>query len=246
MKKETPLVKMEGISKSFGAVRAVHEVELDLFKSEILGLVGDNGSGKTTLMKVLSGVYQPDDGKIYLDGKEASFEHRFEARRMGIEMVFQDLGMCADISIAENMFMGRELTREFLGLKLLDKRQMVTESGRSLSDAGVTMPSPKTRVRNLSGGQQKAIAVMRAVYWNTKIVIMDEPTAALGVKEQHKVLEIMKNLREKNIGIIFISHNLDEVFSVADRIMVLSRGRKVGDTHKNKVTKDQIVSMLIA
>jgi ABC-type sugar transport system ATPase subunit len=165
---------------------------------------------------------------------------------MGIEMVFQDLGMCPDISIAENMFMGRELTRKFLGFKILDKRQMVTESARCLTDVGVNMPSAKTRVRNLSGGQQKAIAVMRAVYWDTKIVIMDEPTAALGVKEQHKVLEIMRNLREKNIGIIFISHNLDEVFSVADRIMVLSRGRKVSDTQKNQVTKDQIVAMLIA
>lgn len=244
-KQGSPVIRMEKISKSFGAVKAVQEVDSHLSPGEILGLVGDNGSGKTTLMKILAGVYQPDEGSIYLEDEKVKFEHRFVARAMGIEMVFQDLGLCPGISIAENMFMGRELTKKFLGIEVLDKKKMMSESARFLKNVGIKMPSSKMRVRNLSGGQQKAVAVERAVYWDTKVVIMDEPTAALGVKEQQSVLEIMRNLKKKDMGIIFISHNLEEVFSVADRIMVLSRGRKISDICKEDVTKEEIVMMMI-
>jgi ABC-type sugar transport system ATPase subunit len=241
-----PIMRMENISKSFGAIRAVQHVDVELCAGEVIGLVGDNGSGKTTLMKVLSGIYQPNEGKIYIDGKDVRFEHRLAARNLGIEMVYQDLGLCFAIDIAENMFMGRELVKGFLGLRILDKRKMHAEAVRCLTNIGVNFPSTKTRVKNLSGGQQKAIAVERSVYWDTKITIMDEPTAALGVKEQSKVLEIITNLKERGIGVIFISHNLEEIFSVADRIVVLSRGRKVADVIRTETSKDQIVTQMIA
>ena len=244
--KNEPLVKLERIFKSFGAVKAVQDVDLEFYAGEIVGLVGDNGAGKTTLMKVLSGVYQPDSGSIYIDGKKVTFDHRLTARRMGIEMVYQDLGLCDVINIAENMFMGRELTKSFLGLKILDKKKMRLQAARCLKNLGIDFPSVKTKVKNLSGGQRKAIAVERAVYWKTKVVIMDEPTAALGVKEQGKVLEITKGLRQRKVGIVFISHNLEEVFSTVDRIAVLSRGQKVADVKVEDISREELVRLMVA
>jgi len=244
--KNEPSVRMEGISKSFGAVKAVQNVDLELYAGEIVGLMGDNGAGKTTLMKILSGVYKPDSGSIYLNAQKVSFDHRLIARRMGIEMVYQDLGLCDVIDIAENMFMGRELVTSYLGLKILDKKRMRSEATRCLKELGISFPSVKTKVKNLSGGQRKAIAVERAVYWNTKIVLMDEPTAALGVKEQKKVLEITRGLKERKVGVIFISHNLEEVFSTVDRIVVLSRGRKVADVKKEDTGRDEIIKLMIS
>lgn len=244
--KNEPSVRMEGISKSFGAVKAVQNVDLELYAGEIVGLMGDNGAGKTTLMKILSGVYKPDSGSIYLNAQKVSFDHRLIARRMGIEMVYQDLGLCDVIDIAENMFMGRELVTSYLGLKILDKKRMRSEATRCLKELGINFPSVKTKVKNLSGGQRKAIAVERAVYWNTKIVLMDEPTAALGVKEQKKVLEITRGLKERKVGVIFISHNLEEVFSTVDRIVVLSRGRKVADVKKEDTGRDEIIKLMIS
>ena len=240
-----PIIRMEKISKSFGAVKAVQKVDLELYAGEIIGLVGDNGSGKTTLMKVLSGIHQPDEGRIYFEDKKVRFKHRLAARNIGIEMVYQDLGLCFAIDIAENMFMGRELTKNFLGFNILDKKKMHTEAARCLRNIGINIPSTRTEVRNLSGGQQKAIAVERSVYWDTKVTVMDEPTAALGVKGQTKVLEIIKNLKERNIGVIFISHNLEEVLSVVDRVVVLSRGRKVADKDKDEISKDGIIKVMI-
>ena len=242
---EEPMLSMQGISKSFGAVRAIQRVDLDLYCGEIVGLVGDNGSGKTTLMKVASGIYQPDTGKIYFAGKETRLENRLQARNMGIGMVYQDLGLCESVSIAENMFMGRELTKNVLGLNILDKNKMNAEATRCLNNIGISMPHPRTKVRNLSGGQQKAIAVERSVYYETKVTIMDEPTAALAVKEQRKILEIIGNLKKRNIGVIFITHTIDEVLSVSDRIVVLSVGRKVVDKKKSEISKDEIIRLMI-
>ena len=244
--KNEPSVRMERISKSFGGLKAVQDVDLELYAGEIVGLMGDNGAGKTTLMKILSGVHKPDSGSIYINGQKVSFDHRLIARRMGIEMVYQDLGLCDVIDIAENMFMGRELVTSYLGLKILDKKRMRSEATRCLKELGIDFPPVKTKVRNLSGGQRKAIAVERAVYWNTKIVLMDEPTAALGVKEQKKVLEITKGLKERKVGVIFISHNLEEIFSTVDRIVVLSRGRKVADVKRENIGRDEIIQLMIS
>jgi simple sugar transport system ATP-binding protein len=240
------VVEMRGIVKEFGPVRALRGVGLTLRAGEVLGLVGDNGAGKSTLMKVLAGAFKPDEGQILLNGKRVVFSSPHESREVGIEMVYQDLALAGNLSVASNIFLGRELSRPLLGgaIKVLDHRGMAEEAARLLERLKIEINSVDARVENLSGGQRQAVAIARASGFAAQVVIMDEPTAALAVKEVTKVLELVRTLRERGVGVILISHRMQDVFSVVDRIMVLRQGRNVGDLPVEETSMDQVVGLI--
>jgi len=237
---------MEGIHKYFGPVRALQGVDLVLHRHEVLGLVGDNGAGKSTLMKVLTGVYQPDRGQIYLEGRPTRFNNPHDSRAAGIEMVYQDLALAGNLHIAGNVFLGREPTRKYLGglISLLDHKKMVEEARQLLERLKIDIRSVETRVETLSGGQRQAVAIARTMGFSAKVVIMDEPTAALAVKEVSKVLDLIKGLKEHDVSVILISHRMQDIFEVSDRIVVLRQGRKVGDLPRAETCMDEVVALI--
>jgi simple sugar transport system ATP-binding protein len=242
---ETHLIEMKGISKNFGAVEALQSVDLELSHHEVLGLVGDNAAGKSTLMKILSGVYGPDEGEILIEGEKVTFASPADSRRLGIEMIFQDLAIVPNLSIADNIFLGREPVKNFLGLKILDKRKMVEESSVAVGRLDVDIRSTRLATAGLSGGQQQAVAVGRAIYFNPRVVIMDEPTAALSVKAIKRVLELVQELKERGIAIILISHRLPNIFAVTDRIMVLRLGRRAAERRTKETTPEEIIDLMV-
>ena len=241
-----PILKLEGVTKHFGGLTAVNNVSLEMYRGEVVALAGDNGAGKSTLIKMISGVYRPDGGHIYLSGKEITMASPMEARGLGIETIYQDLALCENLDATVNIFLGREPTRRLLGLfKQVDRQHMLAESQIVLDRLDIKIPNLRRPIRQMSGGQRQAVAIARAVYWNAKLVIMDEPTAALGVPEQRKVHELVKTLREQNVPVIIISHNLQDIFAVADRIIVMRRGHKVGDVMATDVTGDDLVGLMV-
>ena len=221
-------VEMKGISKRFGAVIALDNVDLKLGQGEILGLVGDNAAGKSTLMKILSGNYQPDNGEIIIDGHQKRFTRPIDARRFGIEMVYQDFALIPELSVTRNIFLGREKTNRLFGIKTLDDKGMDLQAHSHLENLGLRIPPVSSSVRELSGGQQQAVAIARATGFDAKLVIMDEPTAALGPEETAKVGDLIHNLKKQNITIILISHDIHDVFDYSDRVAVLKNGALVG------------------
>ncbi len=230
MSADTPVVEMRTIKKSFGAVQALRGVDLTLRHNEVLGLVGDNAAGKSTLVKVLSGAYIPDEGDIYIEGQKVHIANPEDSRRLGIEMVYQDLALANNLDVASNIFLGREVVRLNLGLlKVMNKRRMEQEARRLMDRLKIEIDSVRRRVENLSGGQRQAVAIGRATAFNAKVIIMDEPTAALSVAAIGKVLDLIRELKRQGASIIVISHRLEDIFEVADRVMVLRHGRKVGD-----------------
>lgn len=243
---EQPLVKMEKICKSFGHVRALQEVDLDLGRCEILGLVGDNAAGKSTLMKILSGAYQPDSGKIYFEGQEVAFEHPGQARDLGIEMVYQDFALVPTADVSANIFMGRELTRSFLGglIKILDRASMERQAWDVLERLGIRFDSVHTPTRELSGGQRQAVAIGRSTCFNPKVLIMDEPTANLAVSQVNRLLDLILQFRERGVSIIFTSHRLQDVFAIGDRVIVLKRGRRVGERRIKDTTMNEVIELM--
>jgi simple sugar transport system ATP-binding protein len=243
------LVKTENIVKKFGGITALNKVNFMVYKEEIVGLVGDNGAGKSTLIRILSGVYPPEEGETLFEGKKVLFENPRQAREIGIETVYQDLALAPNMDVSMNMFAGREFVScDLKILKMLDKRKMVREATQILKDVlGIAISSDAMRlpVLNLSGGQQQGVAIGRAIYSQPKLLIMDEPTAAISVKERGKVLELMKKLKKRGISIIFVSHNLDEIFSVVDRIVVLNRGFLVKDIKRQDTCLEEIVTIML-
>jgi len=246
MQKE-PLLKMKGICKKFGSVQALYNVDFELYDNEILGLVGDNGAGKTTLIKIVSGAYSPDEGKIFLRGKQINILDPRSAKALGIETVYQDLALADKLNIAENIFLGKEHLKNFLGtpIRILDKKRMEAETLPTLRKLRIDIESPRAKVATLSGGQRQATAIAKSIFWNARIIIMDEPTAALGVSETAKVRQIILELKKEGGSIILISHNLEDIFSVADRIIILRGGRRVGDHLVKQTTRDEIVKLMI-
>ncbi|MFN2160006.1 MAG: ATP-binding cassette domain-containing protein [Anaerolineales bacterium] len=242
-----PLIRVENLTKRFGGLVAVDEVSVEIFKGEVVGLVGDNGAGKSTLIKMISGVYQPDSGDIYMDEKKVVFSGPREARDMGIETIYQDLALAENLDVGSNIFMGREIKKRHLGglLNTLDRRKMRAESDKILNHLEIEVPSLTQQIRNLSGGQRQAVAIARSVYWNARMMIMDEPTAALGVTEQRRVLMLVRTLAEQGVPVIIISHNMQDVFAVADRIVILRRGKKVAERIAAESTPDEIVSLMV-
>ena len=226
-----PVLVAKSLSKKYGTVVALESADLELYPGEVLGVIGDNGAGKSTLIKVLCGAVIPDSGDILLDGKKVSFTSPIEARTLGIETVYQNLALSPALSITDNMFLGREIRQKgFVGkfLRFLDQKAMAEEARKRLSDLGLlTIQNINQLVETLSGGQRQGVAVARATSFGTKVVIMDEPTAALGVKESRRVLELIAEVRARNIPIILISHNMPHVFEVADRIHIHRLGTRL-------------------
>ncbi len=242
-----PLVEMKGIRKNFGAVQALKGVDLTLHHNEVLGLVGDNAAGKSTLMKVLSGAYVADEGDILLEGEKASITKPEDSRHLGIEMVYQDFALAGNIDVAGNIFLGRERTLGGLGklLQILNRRGMDQASRELLGRLKIEVESVRQKVNELSGGQRQAVAIGRATAFNAKVVIMDEPTASLSVSAIEKVLELIKQLKEHQVSVIIISHRLEDILSVSNRVMVLRLGRRVGDMQNMGITKDDLVAYMV-
>jgi len=237
----TPIIEMRHVYKSFGAVRALADVNLVLHPGEILGLVGDNSAGKSTLMKVMSGAYSKDQGEILMEGGEVHFTTPHDSRARGIEMIYQDFALCGNMDVASNMFLGRWPTR---GL-FVDKRKMEAEARRVLDRLRVEIASVNLRVESLSGGRQQLVAIARAVSFNPKVLILDEPTANLSVPATERLLELMLDLKGHGVAQIIISHRLQDIFAVGDRVMVLKRGRAVGDRRIRETTEDEILGLIV-
>ena len=241
-----PILQARDLYKRFGGLVAVDHVSLDIYPGEVIGLLGDNGAGKSTLIKMISGVYKPDGGQILLDGATVSFSTPLEARRRGIETIYQDLALCENLDASANIFLGREKMRRQLGIfRVLDRSYMLRESRQVLDQLDIRIPELRNPSRQLSGGQRQAVSIARAVYWNAHLMIMDEPTAALGVPEQLKVLELIRTLRKQGVPVILISHNMQDVFAVADRLIVMRRGSKAGERRISETNENEVVGLMV-
>ncbi|MDQ6670020.1 MAG: ATP-binding cassette domain-containing protein [Chloroflexota bacterium] len=241
-----PILSAIELYKHFGGLVAVDRISLEVRPGEVVGLLGDNGAGKSTLIKMISGVYRPDSGRLMLNGQDASFSSPQDARNAGVETIYQDLALCENLDAGANIFLGREPVRPVLGvLRAVDRARMLDESKRILAQLDIRIPALARPISQMSGGQRQAVAIARAVYWNARLMIMDEPTAALGVPEQRKVLALVRTLRERGVGVILISHNLQDVLDVADRVIVMRRGRAVGERWVADTDTSDLVGLMI-
>lgn len=238
------LLVVKNISKSFGSVVALNEVNFEIYKNEVVGIVGDNGAGKSTIIKIISGNFPPDKGEIYFEGRKINFKSPIDARKLGIETVYQDLSVCENLDSASNLFIGRELYKNIAGFEILDKKNMEEKTIEVLKKVGIKIPSIREKIEYLSGGQRQAVALSRFVAWGKNLALLDEPTAALGIRETGQVLNLINTIRRENISIILISHNLQQVFAAVDRIIVLRLGKVVGMKKVDETTPDEIVSMI--
>ena len=237
-----PLVRMSGIDKSFGGLRALEDVSVDLFPGEVVGIVGHNGAGKSTLIKILSGALRRDSGEIRIEGTVADINNPRDARALGIETIYQTLALADNLDASANIFLGREILTK---ARTLNEEAMASEIQGVLERLQIKIPSIREPVINLSGGQRQAVAIGRAIYFNARILIMDEPTAALGPQETRMVGDLIKRLKSEGIGIFLISHDIHDVFDLSDRITVLNGGKVVDTVRTRNVTKDQVLGMII-
>jgi simple sugar transport system ATP-binding protein len=238
----TPTLSLEHIDKTFGGLVAIDEFNLDLYPGEVIALVGDNGAGKSTLIKIVAGVHRPTRGRVLIDGAETIFNDPSDAQKMGIQVVYQDLALADSQPVYMNMFLGRELTSG--PLRRLDRGRMIAVTESVLRELDVQIPSVRAIIRELSGGQRQGVAIARATHWAARLILMDEPTAALGVAETARVESIILGLKARGLPILMISHNLDQVFRLSDRICVLRRGKQIGVLPTRSVDKNEIVSMI--
>lgn len=241
------LLTLHGIRKSFGAVDVLHGVDLSIEAGEVVGLVGDNGAGKSTLMKTITGIYRADAGSIELDGKDILPLDPGQRRELGIEMIYQDLSLAKQQDVAANIFLGREPTKKLFGLipGFVDKAEMDRQAAKMIERLGAHLPSINRSVGSFSGGQQQTVAIARALTFNPKLVIMDEPTAALAVREVQSVLDLIRRLKSEGIAVILISHRLNDVLSVTDRIVVLRHGRAEADLTTARTNMNEVVSRIV-
>ena len=245
MDNTTPILEVAGLRKSFGPVEALRGVDLTLNPGEVLAVVGDNGAGKSTLIKHISGVYRPDAGEIRIAGKPVNFSTPREARDLGVETIYQDLALADDLSVGSNIFLGREPVRRFLGvLPYVDDRRIRTQTLELLERIKSRIPQEARTVARLSGGQRQAVAIARAIYWQAKVVLMDEPTAALAVMERERVIEHARELAAHGTGVIYVGHNLTEILKVADRILVMLQGRSVHVTRSSETTQEKLIKYM--
>jgi D-xylose transport system ATP-binding protein len=245
-RESTPILEMRVISKRFGAVQALSDVDFEVYQNEVVGLVGDNGAGKSTLVKIIAGTYQPDSGRYLFDGAEVSVHNPRQAANLGIQTVYQDLALCDNLDVVANLYLGREETRSAVpGLfDSIDEITMEQRALRFIRDLHVSIPSVRSRIATLSGGQRQSVAVARAVMWNSKVVLLDEPTAALGVEQTRQVKDLILRLRNQSLGIVVISHNLADIFDVSDRIIVLRLGRRVATFNTHVSNPEQVVAAI--
>jgi D-xylose transport system ATP-binding protein len=241
---QTPTLELRGISKSFGSVQALSDVDFEVRAGEVMALVGDNGAGKSTLIKCVAGIYTADSGEILFEGQPVTIHGPKDSARLGIEVVYQDLALCDNLDVVQNMFLGREVHNVF---QLLNESEMEARTRETMKGLSVTtIRSHRQLVATLSGGQRQSVAVARAVLWNSKLVILDEPTAALGVAQTQQVLELVRRLADQGLAVVLISHNLHDIFAVADRITVLRLGRSIGVYDRDKTTQQELVQAITA
>jgi simple sugar transport system ATP-binding protein len=242
-----PVLQVRGATIRFGGVEALRNVDFDVRPGEIVALAGDNGAGKSTLIKVISGVYVPSAGEVRFLGERAPAGDPQAVRSRGIETIYQDLALADNLDVGSNIFLGREPMKRAFGLPVIDRARMAAVAREVLDRLDIHIPDKKLTgpVRMLSGGQRQAIAIGRAIYWNAKLLIMDEPTAALGVPEQRKVMELIRGLKSQGVAVILVSHNLHDIFGVADRIVVMRRGEMVGERATSLTDGDEIVRLMV-
>jgi len=242
-----PVLSVRGLTKRFGGLTAVNDLSWDVGAGEVVALLGDNGAGKSTLIKCISGVYPADEGEIYFNGKRARFANPIDARREGIETIYQDLALANNLDVPANIFLGRELKTHYLGglIKTLDEKNMLREAHIGLDALDIQFPSLTQPIESLSGGQRQAVAIARAIYWKARLMIMDDPTNNLGVPEQHKVLELIRKLRDQGVPVVLITHTLPDVFAVSDRLIVMHRGRKVTEKRTADTSASELVQYMV-
>jgi simple sugar transport system ATP-binding protein len=236
-----PIVEMRGINKAFGAVTALAEVDLTLYPGEILGLVGDNSAGKSTLMKILTGAYQRDSGDVLVDGQQTYFRSPHDSREVGIEMIYQDFALCGNMDVGQNIFLGRWPRRLFF----VNRKKMYHDAGEVLARLKVDVNSVYQKVESLSGGRQQSVAIARAISFEPKVIVLDEPTANLSVMATERLLETMLELKRHNVAQIIISHRLQDIFEVGDRVMVLKRGRRVGERYVKETNEHEVLALIV-
>ena len=238
----TPIVRMTDIHKSFGHVQALRGVDLDLHAGRVLGLIGDNGAGKTTLVKIMAGVFPPSRGTVHYKGEQVRWKNPSQSRAAGLEIVYQDLGLVPIMNIARNFFLGKELRSRW---GFLDFNRMANESLRAITEMGIFLDDAEELVENLSGGERKALAISRSLYFGVQVLMLDEPTAALSVKETHAVLDLMETLKQRGIATVFITHNIHHAYAVSDHFVALNAGVKVLDADKADVTPEMLTEAVI-
>ena len=242
---ETLLLEARGITKYFGAVTALEGVDLKLSRGEVLGVVGDNGAGKSTLMKVLSGLFRPSEGEIWVQGRHVQFDSPRDSHRAGIEMVYQDLALAGNMPIFENIYLGREPGRKIGGLTIVDHALSRKLAAEHLDRLQIHVKSVDQNVEDLSGGQRQAVAIARATAFDAKVVIMDEPTASLAIKEVGKVLDLIRRLKDHGVGVILISHRMDDVFYVCDRVMAIFHGRNFAEAPLKATNRNEVIGWIM-
>ena len=241
---EEPLLRLDNVTKRFGAIEALRGVSFDVSRGEVVALLGDNGAGKSTLVKIIAGGQEATTGRMIFDGAERRFASPAEAKAAGIETVYQDLSLCTNVDVVANFFMGREITRRVLGVPILQEREMEAVVARALADAGTRIPSLRTKVEHLSGGQRQAIELNRFVHWGGRLVLLDEPFAALGVEQTRRGLEMIKRVAAQGIGVVIITHIMAQAFQVADRIVVIRQGKVAGNVLRTQTSPDEVVQMI--
>jgi D-xylose transport system ATP-binding protein len=244
MSQFAPLLELVDIRKNYGAIEALKGISFSIGKGEVVALLGDNGAGKSTLVKIISGGLEPTSGRMVFDGRDYEARSPSEAKAAGIETVYQDLSLCTNVDVVANFFMGRELTRKVLGIPVLDEKAMEDVVAKALSSAGTRIPSLRAKVETLSGGQRQAIELNRFVHWGGKLVLLDEPFAALGVDQTRRGLEMIRRVAAQGIGVVIITHIMQQAFQVADRIVVIRQGLVAGNIETRNTSPDEVIGMI--
>jgi D-xylose transport system ATP-binding protein len=239
-----PLLSIQHVAKHYGAIKALEDVSFDVRAGEVLALLGDNGAGKSTLIKIIAGAQPPSSGRLVMEGREVAFAGPADAKAAGIETVYQDLSLCPNVDVVANFFMGRELVRRFAGLRWLRERAMEVETDKALRDLGSRIPSLRARVDTLSGGQRQAIELARFVHWGGRLVLLDEPFAALGVTQTRRGLELIESVKRRGVAVVVITHNVLHALEVADRMVVLHQGRVAGIRERQATGHEDLVGLI--
>ena len=239
-----PLLRLDGIVKNFGAISALRGISFDIDRGEVVALLGDNGAGKSTLVKIISGGLQSSAGRVIFEGQERTFTSPAEAKAAGIETVYQDLSLCTNVDVVANFFMGREIVKRAFGIPILQERAMQDVVEKAMANAGTRIPSMRVNVEHLSGGQRQAIELNRFVHWGGKLVLLDEPFAALGVEQTRRGLDMIKRIAAQGIGVVIITHIMAQAFQVADRIVVIRHGKVAGDMTRKETSPDEVVTLM--
>jgi D-xylose transport system ATP-binding protein len=239
-----PLLQLDNIVKNYGAIEALKGISFEINRGEVIALLGDNGAGKSTLVKIIAGGLAATSGRIVFDGQERQFGSPSEAKAAGIETVYQDLSLCTNVDVVANFFMGREIVKRFLGVPILQERAMQDVVEKAMANAGTRIPSMRTNVEHLSGGQRQAIELNRFVHWGGKLVLLDEPFAALGVEQTRRGLDMIKRIAAQGIGVVIITHIMAQAFQVADRMVVIRQGKVAGNVERAKTSPDAVVRMI--